>query len=419
MGAWKGRPAGCLFGDLMTNGTNGRSKPVRGVTILGATGSIGSSTIDLLKRQRDRFSVEALTAHKNGVALAHLARELGARFAAVADHGAYQDLKAELSGTGIEAASGPAAVAEAARRPADWVVGAITGAAGLEPALAAIERGATLALANKECLVCAGTLFMRRARETGATVLPVDSEHNALFQALTAGRREDVTKVIITASGGPFRTWSKDDIRNATLQAALKHPTWSMGPKVTLDSATLMNKGLEVIEAYHLFNLDPDEIEVLVHPQSIVHGMVEFRDGSVIAHLGAHDMRIPIAHCLAWPDRIDGPAKRLDLAETGNLTFEKPDLERFPALGLAWQALRAGSGATTVLNAANEVAVAEFVAGRIGFTGIPALVEATLDAAGRRGVMREPASILDAVAVDHNSRSLALDLLPEIAAKAF
>jgi 1-deoxy-D-xylulose-5-phosphate reductoisomerase len=400
-----------------------RAKPklaVRSVTILGATGSIGSSTVDLLKRQPERFSVEALTAHKNGVALAQLARELGARFAAVADPSAYNELKSELSGTGIEAAAGTDAVVEAARRPADWVIGAITGAAGLEPALAAIERGATLALANKECLVCAGTLFMRRAKEMNAQVLPVDSEHNALFQAMTAGRREDVTKVIITASGGPFRTWSKDDIvRKATLQAALKHPNWSMGPKVTIDSATLMNKGLEVIEAYHLFNLAPDEIEVLVHPQSIVHGMVEFRDGSVIAHLGAHDMRIPIAHCLAYPDRIDGPAKRLDLAEIGSLTFEKPDLDRFPALGLAWQALRTGSGATTVLNAANEIAVAEFVAGKIGFTGIPALVEATLNVAARRGVMREPGSIEEAVAVDHNSRLIARDLLPEIAAKTF
>ncbi len=400
-----------------------RTKPklaVRSVTILGATGSIGSSTVDLLKRQPERFSVEALTAHKNGVALAQLARELGARFAAVADPSAYNELKSELSGTGIEAAAGTDAVVEAARRPADWVIGAITGAAGLEPALAAIERGATLALANKECLVCAGTLFMRRAKEMNAQVLPVDSEHNALFQAMTAGRREDVTKVIITASGGPFRTWSKDDIvRKATLQAALKHPNWSMGPKVTIDSATLMNKGLEVIEAYHLFNLAPDEIEVLVHPQSIVHGMVEFRDGSVIAHLGAHDMRIPIAHCLAYPDRIDGPAKRLDLAEIGSLTFEKPDLDRFPALGLAWQALRTGSGAATVLNAANEIAVAEFVAGKIGFTGIPALVEATLNVAARRGVMREPGSIEEAVAVDHNSRLIARDLLPEIAAKTF
>jgi len=416
-----GPPAVCSFGDLMTNGTSrssGNTAP-RHVTILGATGSIGSSTVDLLKRQNGRFKVAALTAHRNGVALAKLARELGASFAAVADHDAYRELKSELSGSGIEAASGSDSVAEAARRPAEWVIGAITGTAGLEPSLAAIERGATLALANKESLVCAGTLVMRRARETGATVLPVDSEHNALFQAMTAGRREDVTKVIITASGGPFRTWSKDDIRQATLQAALKHPNWSMGPKVTIDSATLMNKGLEVIEAYHLFNLDPDEIEVLVHPQSIIHGMVEFRDGSVIAHMGAHDMRIPIAHCLAYPDRIDGPAKRLDLAEIGSLTFEKPDLDRFPALGLAWAALRAGNGATTVLNAANEIAVAAFVEGNLGFTGIPALVEATLDAAARRGVMREPASIADAISVDHISRSLSHELLPEIAAKAF
>jgi 1-deoxy-D-xylulose-5-phosphate reductoisomerase len=391
----------------------------RSVTILGATGSIGSSTVDLLKREPERFSVTALTANRNGVALAQLARELGASFAAVADPEAYRDLKAELSGSGIEAAAGPAAVAEAARKPAEWVIGAITGAAGLEPALAAIERGATLALANKECLVCAGTLFMRRAREKGARVLPVDSEHNALFQAMTAGDRRDVAKVIITASGGPFRKWSKDEIRKATLQAALQHPNWSMGPKITIDSATLMNKGLEVIEAYHLFDLKPDEIEVLVHPQSIIHGMVEFRDGSVIAHLGSHDMRIPIAHCLAWPDRIDGPAKRLDLAEIGSLTFEKPDLDRFPALGLAWAALRTGSGATTVLNAANEIAVAEFIAGRLSFMGIPALVEATLDAAARRGVMREPGSIQDAISVDHDSRLLARDLLPQIAAKAF
>jgi 1-deoxy-D-xylulose-5-phosphate reductoisomerase len=391
----------------------------RSVTILGATGSIGSSTVDLLKRQNGRFTVKALTAHKNGVALARLARDLGASFAAVADHDAYRELKAELSGSGIEAASGSDAVAEAARRPAEWVIGAITGTAGLEPSLAAIERGATLALANKESLVCAGTLVMRRARETGATVLPVDSEHNALFQAMTAGRREDVTKVIITASGGPFRTWTKEQIRQATLAAALNHPNWSMGPKVTIDSATLMNKGLEIIEAYHLFSLKPDEIEVLVHPQSIVHGMVEFRDGSVIAHLGPHDMRVAIAHCLAYPDRIDGPVKRLNLAEVGSLTFEKPDLERFPALRLAWAAMRAGSGATTVLNAANEIAVAEFVAEKISFTGIPALVEATMDAASRRGIMREPASIADALAVDHDSRKLARALLPEIASKAF
>ena len=405
---------------MATPNIRSKAKPAaRTVTILGATGSIGSSTVDLLRRQRDRFAVEALTAHKNGTALAALAREFGARFAAVSDESAYGDLKAGLSGSGIEAAAGPAAVAEAGRRPAEWVIGAITGTAGLEPALAAIERGATLALANKESLVCAGTLFMSRARKTGATVLPVDSEHNALFQALTAGHRDDVTKVIITASGGPFRTWSKADIAKATLEAALKHPNWSMGPKVTIDSATLMNKGLEVIEAHHLFALPPDQIEVVVHPQSIVHGMVEYVDGSVIAHLGSHDMRIPISHCLAWPERIDSAAPKLDLAKIGSLTFEKPDLDRFPALGLAWAALRTGNGATTVLNAANEIAVAEFVNRKIGFPGIAALVDATLNAAAKKGVMREPQSIAEALAVDHDLRCLAKDLLPEIAAKAF
>jgi len=405
---------------MATPNVRSKAKPAaRTVTILGATGSVGSSTVDLLRRQRDRFAVEALTANKNGTALAKLAREFGARFAAVSDESAYGELKAGLSGSGIEAAAGPAAVTEAGRRPADWVIGAITGAAGLEPALAAIERGATLALANKECLVCAGTLFMKRAQRTGATVLPVDSEHNALFQALTAGHRDDVTKVIITASGGPFRTWSKADIAKATLEAALKHPNWSMGPKITIDSATLMNKGLEVIEAHHLFALSPDQIEVVVHPQSIIHGMVEYVDGSVIAHLGAHDMRIPIAHCLAWPDRIDSAAPKLDLAKIGSLTFEKPDLDRFPALGLAWQALRTGNGATTVLNAANEIAVEAFVNRKIGFPGIPALVDATLNAAAKKGVMREPQSIAEALAVDHDSRCLAKDLLPEIAAKAF
>ena len=303
--------------------------------------------------------------------------------------------------------------------PAEWVIGAITGAAGLEPSLAAIERGATLALANKECssapVRCSCAAPSRPARPCCRSI----REHNALFQAMTAGRREDVTKVIITASGGPFRTWSKDDIRKATLQAALKHPNWSMGPKVTIDSATLMNKGLEVIEAYHLFNLKPDEIEVLVHPQSIVHGMVEFRDGSVIAHLGPHDMRVPIAHCLAWPDRIDGPVKRLDLAEIGSLTFEKPDLDRFPALGarLGGAARRLGRDHGAQCRERDRGQRIRQRQDRLHRH--PALVEATLDAASRRGVMREPGSIADAISVDHNSRSLARDLLPEIAAKAF
>ncbi|MFA6265404.1 MAG: 1-deoxy-D-xylulose-5-phosphate reductoisomerase [Pseudolabrys sp.] len=392
---------------------------VRSVSILGATGSIGSSTIDLIKREPDRFRVEAVTANRNAAALARIARDVGARIAVLADVDGYAELKGALAGTGIEAAAGEAGLIEAAQRPADWVMAAIAGAVGLKPTMAAIERGATVALANKECLVCAGSVFMRRAKASGATVLPVDSEHNAIFQALGAGRREDVSRVILTASGGPFRTWTLEQINAATPDQALKHPNWSMGPKVTIDSATLMNKGLEVIEAHHLFSLEPDEIEVLVHPQSVVHGMVEFRDGSVVAQLGPADMRVPIAHCLAFPERIDGPVPRLDLAALRELTFENPDLRRFPALGLARQAMVAGGAAPTVLNAADEVAVAEFMAGRLSFPGIPALVEATLDAAGRRGLLADPANVEAALAVDHTARTLARELLLNKAVKAF
>jgi len=390
----------------------------RTVTLLGATGSIGSSTVDLLRREPGRYRVEAVTAHRDAAALARVARELNARFAAIADPAAYDELKAELSGSGIETAGGAAAIVEAARRPADWVMAAITGAASLAPTLAAAERGATVALANKECLVCAGGLFMRRAAATGATVLPVDSEHNAIFQALSAGRREDLRRIVLTASGGPFRTWPLDAIRKVTVEQALKHPTWSMGPKVTIDSATLMNKGLELIEAHHLFALRPDQLGVVVHPQSIVHGLVEFRDGSVIAQLGAPDMRIPISHCLAWPVRMATPAPRLDLAQVATLSFEEPDVTRFPALAIARQALANGGAAPTVLNAANEVAVREFVGRRLGFCGIPAIVEATLEASARRGVTAEPQSVEEALAIDHNARRLAADLLPEIAAMA-
>ncbi len=390
----------------------------RSVTLLGATGSIGSSTVDLLRQESGRYRVEAVTAHRNAKALAELAREFGARFAAVADPDAYAELKAELSGSGVEVAAGPAAVIEAAQRPADWVMAAITGATSLKPTLAAAERGATVALANKECLVCAGALFMRRAAAAGARVLPVDSEHNAIFQALGAGRREDVRRIVLTASGGPFRTWSLDAIRKVTLEQALKHPTWSMGPKVTIDSATLMNKGLELIEAHHLFALGPDALDVVVHPQSVVHGLVEYRDGSVVAQLGSPDMRIPIAHCLAWPVRMGTPAARLDLARLATLTFEEPDPVRFPALALARRALAAGGAAPTVLNAANEIAVREFLNRRLGFSGIPILVEATLDAAERHGTVAEPQSVEDALAIDHNARRLAADLLPEIAAMA-
>ena len=394
------------------------SQARRSISILGATGSIGSSTIDLIRREPSRYRVEALTARRNAALLAKVAREVGARFAVVADAAAYDDLKRALSGSGIEAAAGEEALREAAERPAAWVMAAISGAIGLRPTLAAIERGATVALANKECLVCAGALFMRRAASTGATVLPVDSEHNAIFQALGAGRREDVKRVILTASGGPFRTWSLDAIKAATPEQALRHPNWSMGPKNTIDSATMMNKGLELIEAHHLFALAPDEIDVLVHPQSVVHGLVEFRDGSVVAELGSPDMRIPIAHCLAWPQRIDGPAARLDLARIGQLTFDTPDDARFPALKLARRALEQGGAAPTILNAADEVAVGEFIAGRIDFAGIATLVEATLESAQNRGLMVDPGGIDACLAVDHIARSLARDLLPEIAAKA-
>src|ERR1700737_2637528 len=322
------QPCGELFPSALANAE-------RTVTLLGATGSIGASTLDLIRRERNRYRVEAVSANKNVAALAALAREMGARYAAVGDPDAFHDLKDALYGTGIESGAGENAVIEAAQRPADWVIGAITGAAGLKPTLAAAERGAIVALANKETLVCAGGLFMRRAAACGATILPVDSDHNALFQAMSGSRRQDVLRVILTASGGPFRTASAEVVRAATVEQALKHPNWSMGAKVTIDSATLMNKGLELIEAHHLFALPSSQIDVLVHPQSIVHSLVEFCDGSVIAQLGSPDMRIPIAYCLAWPGRMMGPAPRLDLARAATLTFEAPDIARFPALGLA------------------------------------------------------------------------------------
>src|ERR1700722_7187228 len=386
------------------------------LTLLGATGSIGTSPADLVRLQRHRFHVVAVTAQRNAGALAELAVDLRAKFAVVADPACYAELKEALAGTGIEAAAGADAIVEAAQRPADWVMAAITGAAGLRPTMTAIERGATVALANKECLVCAGTLFMQRAAETGAIVLPVDSEHNAIFQALSAGRRNDVSRIVLTASGGPFRTALLAEMRTATVQQALRHPNWSMGAKITIDSATMMNKGLELIEAHHLFGFGSDQIDIVVHPQSIVHGIVEYRDGSLIAQLGPPDMRVPIANCLAWPERMAGAA-RLDFAQMTTLTFEAPDPVRFPALALARRALQAGNGVPTVLNAANEIAVHAFIGGRLGFAGIAALVEATLENAQGRGIMREPVDVDDAIAVDHNSRCLAQSLLPGIAGK--
>jgi 1-deoxy-D-xylulose-5-phosphate reductoisomerase len=407
--------------DAPSNTARRRQRPetaARSVTLLGATGSIGASTIDLIKRNRDRFRVEAVSAHRNAAALAKLARDLNARFAVVSDPDAFKELKAALAGTTIEAGAGETALIEAAERPAEWVLAAIVGSAGLKSSLAAARRGATVALANKECLVCAGDLFMRTAAEAGAQVLPVDSEHNAIYQALKSGRREDVSRILLTASGGPFRTWTLEAMRAATREQAMKHPNWSMGAKITIDSATMMNKGLELIEAHHLFEVGPAQLDVVVHPQSIVHGLVEYIDGSVVAQLGAHDMRIPIAYCLAWPERIEGPAARLDLAQLATLSFEKPDTVRFPALAITRRALEIGGAAPTILNAANEVAVDAFLHDRLGFTGIVDLVRATLDAAERRGALKEPKNIEEAIGVDLMARSLAQDRLREIAAKA-
>jgi len=356
-----------------------RSDGARRVTILGSTGSVGQSTVDLLLRNPHGFAVEALTANRNPGRLAEQARALRARFAAIADPIHYQALKDALAGTGTETACGPQALIEAARRPADWVMAGIVGAAGLAPTLAAIRRGVIVALANKEVLVCAGGLVMQEVVRCGATLLPVDSEHNAVWQCFDHARSETIERIILTASGGPFRERAFEDMREVTPQEAVAHPNWSMGAKISVDSATMMNKGLEVIEAHHLFRLPLERIEIVVHPQSIVHSAVVYRDGSVLAQLGSPDMRTPIAYALAWPDRIATPTKRLDLAAVGRLTFESPDERRFPALRVAREALIRGGGCPTVLNAANETAVHAFLEGRIGFLDIVETVERTLE----------------------------------------
>jgi len=352
---------------------------MRRVTILGSTGSVGQNTVDLLLRNPEAFEVEGLTASRNAARLAEQARALRARFVAIADPVHYPALKEALAGTRIETACGAEAIVEAALRPADWVMAAIVGAAGLAPTLAAIRRGAIVALANKEALVCAGALVMQEVTRCHATLLPVDSEHNAIWQCFDLARVETIERIILTASGGPFRERNFEDMRDVTPQQAVAHPNWSMGAKISVDSATMMNKGLELIEAHHLFRLPLDRVEVVVHPQSIVHGAVVYRDGSVLAQLGSPDMRTPIAYALAWPDRIETPTKRLDLTAVGRLTFEPPDEQRFPALRVAREALIRGGGCPTVLNAANETAVHAFLEGRIGFLDIVETVERTLD----------------------------------------
>lgn len=381
----------------------------RSVTVLGSTGSIGCSTLDLIGRERERFDLVALTAHKNVGALIEQARRLRPQFAVIADAMLYQELSAGLEGTGIEVGAGRDAVVDAALRPADWLMAGIVGAAGLAPTLAAVRRGASVALANKECLVSAGPIFLSEVARSGATLLPVDSEHNAIFQVLEADRLHAVDQIILTASGGPFRTWSREEMAEATPEQAVAHPRWDMGAKISIDSATLMNKGLELIEAHYLFPVGEERLAVVIHPESIIHSMVAYMDGSVLAQLGAPDMRTPISYALAWPHRMATPSPRLDLAEIGKLTFESPDLVRFPALRLAREALRAGGAAPTILNAANEIAVAAFLDRKIGFLDIAAMVEVTLTKlVPRTGI---PSSLEDIYEIDHSARIYAQELV--------
>lgn len=387
----------------------------RTVTVLGSTGSVGINTIELIERHNTAapgtYRVVALTAKSNVAELAAQARRLKPEFVAVADPLAYPELKRELTGTGIRLGSGAAAVEEAASiASADWVMASIMGAAGLRPTLAAVSRGVTVALANKECLVCAGDLFMTEVRRSGATLLPVDSEHNAVFQVFDPGQSAAVEQITLTASGGPFRTWTAAQIAEATPAQACKHPNYAMGAKISVDSATLMNKGLELIEAHHLFGTPPERLSVVVHPQQIVHCLVAYTDGTVLAQLGNPDMRTPIAYALGYPDRVAAPTARLNLASLGQLTFEEPDLVRFPCLALAQRALRTLGSAPTILNAANEVAVEAFLAGRIGFSAIARMVETTLDTCESQG--RAPGTIEEAVALDAAARACTAKNLP-------
>ena len=373
------------------------------VTVLGSTGSVGANTIDLIERNRNAYEVEALTANRNVTGLAAQAIKLDARMAVVADPDCYLELKSALSGTGIEAAAGPDALVDAAERPSDWVMAAIVGSAGLRPTLAAVRRGITVGLANKECLVSAGEFFVNEVRKNGAELLPVDSEHSAIYQVLDFDQADKIRRIILTASGGPFREFTVEQMATVTPEQAVAHPNWDMGAKISVDSATMMNKGLELIEAYHLFPVEKSEIDILVHPQSIIHSMVDYVDGSVLAQLGTPDMRTPIAYALAWPNRMEAPAPKLLLEDIRTLTFEPPDAVRFPALRLAREALQAGNSAPTVLNAANEVAVERFLNKEIAYLDIAKIVDQTLE-----GLDNKAISNLDDIAeVDLTARAFA------------
>ena len=383
----------------------------RKLAILGATGSVGKSTLDLVERSPERFEVVALTAASNAAALAEAAKRTGAGLAVIADEARLPELRDALAGTGCRAAAGRDALIEAAAAEADWVMAAIVGCAGLEPVMAAVEAGRTVALANKEALVTAGSLMTEAAARAGATILPVDSEHNAIFQCLAGSRSQDIARLVLTASGGPFRKLSSAQMAAMTPEQAVAHPNWSMGAKISVDSATMMNKGLELIEAHQLFGLPGERIDILVHSQSVIHSLVEFIDGSVIAQLGAADMRIPIAYTLAWPERMATPAERLDLARIGSLDFEPPDLARFPALRLAREVLAAGGAAPIVLNAANEIAIAAFLERRIGFTDIAATVARALETIDAGA----PRSIAEVIDIDSQVREKTREIMPLLA----
>ena len=383
----------------------------RSVTILGSTGSVGCNTIDLIERNPNAFVVEALTANRNVKLLAEQARRLHPKTVVLADPEGYKALQEALADTDIAVAAGPEAVIEAANQPADLVMASIVGAAGLKPTLAAIRRGATIGLANKECLVSAGDVFVKEVSASGATLLPVDSEHSAIFQVFDFANADRVQRIILTASGGPFREFSLAEMAKVTPEQAVKHPNWDMGAKISIDSATMMNKGLELIEAYHLFPVPEDRIEILVHPQSVIHSMVDYVDGSVLAQLGTPDMRTPIAYALAWPKRMTAPAPRLALDEIKTLTFEAPDTDRFPALRIAREALRAGGTAPTVLNAANEVAVHHFLDRKIGFLDIARIVEETLGIAPSARL----ANLGDVADADAEARRVAEGLVANLA----
>lgn len=399
----------------------------RKIAILGATGSVGQSTLALVREVNEAasghahdgpISVEVLTANQDVTGLAQVARDFRPERVVIADETKLDALRSELAGSGVEVAAGTSVLEEAGGGEADWVMAAIVGAAGLAPTMAAVKRGTTVALANKECLVSAGSVFLDEVKRSGATLLPVDSEHNAIYQVFDFERPDAVEKITLTASGGPFRTWSKAEIVKATPAQAVAHPNWSMGAKISVDSATLMNKGLELIEAAYLFPVEPEQIDIVIHPQSVVHSFVTYRDGSVLAQMGSPDMKVPIAYTLAWPDRMEAGVKRLDLAGLGTISFEAPDFERFPALGLARAALQSGGATPTILNAANEVAVAEFLAGRMGFHEIVRVVEETIGFMGQHEGIggKLPSSLGDIIGIDRATRKWALKRAGEVAA---